>query len=98
MKPAFALYFETRRDFRRRWSLGRVRAVRVVDAVTLGEAGAFAEIETGERDEAGQAVRKIVPRGELLSLHSLQNLSGATDEKSASFAMAGAVAPGHLSA
>lgn len=98
MKPAFALHFETRRDARRRWRLARVRAVRVLDTVTLGEAGAFAEVETGERDNAGQMVRQIVPRGELLSLHSLQHLSGATAEKSASISKAGDVAPGHLSA
>lgn len=98
MKNAAALYFETTRDTRGRWSLSGVRAVRILDRITLGAAGDFAEIDLIARVGEARQPSRVVPASELLSLDALETLSPgsgqthAAAEKSATLKMAGAAA------
>jgi hypothetical protein len=82
-----ALWFQTSRDSRGRWQLARVRAVRVLDVLTLGAAGRFALVDTVEADRGARVEPRVVPVGELLDL---ETLSRPPAEKSASLEKAGA--------
>lgn len=83
--PVVKLHARTETDRRGRVQFVGWRAVLQLDFADLGALGAWAVIETGTG-------REIVNARELLSLDWLENLSAATDEKSASQKKAGAVA------